>query len=187
MQAFQSIDEFRAAYDVGMPGCLVLDVTSPLASGLELYEQVIREGKRLPVIFQVERTDSSPCAAGIKTGAIDFVEKNCEPLLLVERIDRALVLDRQWRQREQDDSAVSARIARLSDRDQDTLDLMLTGATDRAMASKLYVSRRAVEMRRKAIMRKLKVRSQTELLEMAITQRILTEISGTLSAAWRRG
>ncbi len=55
------------------------------------------------------------------------------------------------------------------------------------MASKLYVSRRAVEMRRKAIMRKLKVRSQAELLEMAITQRILTEISGTLSAAWLRG
>lgn len=187
MQTFESIDEFRSAYDVGMPGCLILDVTVPVASGLELYEQIIRVGMRLPVIFFVERTETSPSAAGIKTGAIEFVDKNCEPLVLVERIDRALALDKQWRQREEDDSAVSARIARLSDRDQDTLELMLTGATDRAMASKLYVSRRAVEMRRKAIMRKLKVRSQAELLEMAITQRILTEISGTLSEAWLRG
>ncbi len=107
MQAFESIDEFRSAYDVGMPGCLVLDVTVPVASGLELYEQVIREGMRLPVIFLVERTDTSPFAAGIKTGAIEFVGKQCARPLLVERIDRALALDKQWRQREQDDSAVS--------------------------------------------------------------------------------
>jgi len=39
------------------------------------------------------------------------------------------------------------------------------------MASRLFISERAVEMRRAAIMRKLEVRSVAELLELAICPR----------------
>jgi len=65
-------------------------------------------------------------------------------------------------------------------RDRETLELLLAGTSNKSMAAKLFISERAVEMRRAAIMRKLQVRSLAELLELAITHRILGEISGAL-------
>jgi FixJ family two-component response regulator len=186
-QGFASVSDFCSSYDVGMPGCLILDVAAPVSSALEAYERLVREGKRMPVVFLVEG-DPAPTANGSPTtGAIGFLEKKCEGRMLADHVLAALELDKQWRAREVEHQAVSQRIKRLSDREQDTLDLMLSGASDKAMASKLYVSPRAVEMRREAIMRKLQVRSLGELLEVAVTQRILTEIASTLSAAWLRG
>ncbi len=184
---FSSAGEFRAAYEAIMPGCLVLDVASPLASALEFYEQLVREGKRLPAIFLLARSDALPCAAGIRSGAIEFLDRHCDSRALSERVEAALALDDRWRQREAEDLAICRRIARLSDREQDTLDLILSGASDKALASKLYVSPRAVEMRRQAIMRKLQVRSLGELLDVAVTQRVLAEISSALSETWLRG
>jgi FixJ family two-component response regulator len=184
-RGFDSMSEFRSSYIAEMPGCLIVDVTAPVSSALESYEWLVREGKRMPVVFLVD-SEPSPRAHGLQTGAIEFLQKRFGAGKLAESVAAALEIDKQWRSREADHQAVSKRIARLSDREQDTLDLMLSGASNKAMASKLYVSPRAVEMRCDAIMRKLQVRSLGELLEVAITHRILAEIANTLSAAWLR-
>lgn len=185
-RGFASMSDFGSSYDAAMPGCLILDVASTVSSALETYGRLVREGKRMPVVFLVDG-GPSPTGSSSQTGAIGFMEKKCEGRMLAESVAAALELDKQWRAREAEHQAVSQRIARLSDREQDTLDLMLSGVSDKSMASKLYVSPRAVEMRCEAIMRKLQVRSLGELLEVAVTQRILTEIASTLSAAWLRG
>ena len=71
----------------------------------------------------------------------------------------------EWRKREADFNEIDGRIARLNERDQDTLQLILAGVSNKAMASRLFISERAVEMRRAAIMRKLEVRNVAELIK----------------------
>jgi FixJ family two-component response regulator len=73
------------------------------------------------------------------------------------------------------------RITRLTERERETLELVLAGTSNKVMAARLFISERAVEMRRAMIMRKLQVRSLAELLELAITHRILGEITDTLA------
>lgn len=183
-QGFASGAEFYRFYQSPQPGCLVLDVRMPRQTGLELYEQLTREGKRLPVIFMTAHADVSMAVAAMKTGAIEFLEKPFERETLLERIKKALALDADWRRREDEFNAVAERIARLNDRERETLELILSGASNKVMASRLYISERAVEMRRAGIMRKLQVDSLAELIDLAVTHRVLAEISGISGSSW---
>jgi two-component system, LuxR family, response regulator FixJ len=183
-RAFPSAESFYRFYEPAMPGCLVLDVKMPMQDGLELYEQLIREGKRVPVIFITAHADVSMAVAAMKTGAIEFLEKPFERELLLDRVQKALSLDAAWRKREAEYSAIEDRINSLTKREQETLQLILAGAANKTMASKLQLSERAVEMRRAAIMQKLQTRSLAELVELAITHRILGEIRQARRSSW---
>jgi FixJ family two-component response regulator len=170
---------FRHFYHREMSGCLLLDIRMPGQDGLELYEQLLSQGARLPVIFITAHADVSTAVAAMKTGAIEFLEKPFVPKTLVELVQKALALDAQWRQRENEFAALEQRIGRLSERDQETLDLILAGESNKTMAAKLFLTERAVEMRRATIMRKLQVRSLPELLDLTVSHRILSEVRAT--------
>lgn len=175
VRPFSSPGSFMQFYRPEMPGCLVLDVRMPRQSGLELYERLLLEGKRLPVIFITAHADVSSAVAAMKSGAIEFLEKPFDRETLVDRVKKALALDAEWRQQDSNYAAVAERIRQLSEREVETLDLIQSGESNKSMAAKLFLSERAVEMRRSAIMKKLQVRSVAELVELTTTHRMLTE------------
>ena len=180
-QGFASAAGFHRFYRRQVPGCLVLDVRMPGQGGLELYEQLLQEGKRLPVIFVTAHADVPTAVAAMKTGAVEFLEKPFDREALRAHIQRALALDAAWRRHEAEFNAIDSRIARLNDRDLETLQLIIAGASNKVMAARLFISERAVEMRRAAIMRKVEVRSLAELLELAITHRLAAEVAAIRS------
>jgi FixJ family two-component response regulator len=175
-QAFAAPGAFHRYYRGDMHGCLLLDIRMPRQSGLELYEQLLHEGKRLPVIFMSAHADVSTAVAAMKAGAFEFLEKPFDCETLVERIRKALALDAQWRRQDAEFAALSARIERLTDREQETLKLIQSGETNKSIAAKLFITERAVEMRRAAIMRKLQVRSAAEVIDMSTTHRLLADV-----------
>jgi FixJ family two-component response regulator len=176
VQAFAGASGFLRFYRPQMPGCLLLDVRMPLQDGLSMYEQMLREGKRLPVIFMTAHADISVAVAAMKTGAIEFLEKPFDRETLVERIGRAIQLDAEWRSRESAFAAVQERIDQLTGRDRETLDLILAGESNKSMAEKLDLTEWAVEMRRAALMKRLNVNSIVELLDLTLAHRINTEL-----------
>jgi FixJ family two-component response regulator len=176
VRTFSSPRGFRRFYRPEMPGCLLLDIRMPRQNGLELYEQLRKEGKRLPVIFITAHADVSMAVAAMKSGAIDFLEKPFDRDTLLNSVHKALALDARWRQQDADYAAMAERIRLLSDRDRETLALIQAGESNKSMAAKLFLTERAVEMRRSAIMKKLRVRSMAELLDLTTTHRILTEL-----------
>jgi FixJ family two-component response regulator len=176
---FSGADEFYRDYRPEARGCLILDVQLPVQSGLELYQQMLGEGKRLPVIFITANACVPTAVAAMKCGAIDFLEKPFDRRTLMERIEQALELDRKWRSDESRFARLEGQIARLSSRDRETLELILAGESNKSMASKLLLTERAVEMRRARLMRKLGARSLAELLEVVVTHRILAELRAT--------
>jgi FixJ family two-component response regulator len=179
VRTFASPGSFTRYYQSEMRGCLVLDIHMPRQTGLELYEQLLQEGKRLPVIFITAHADVPTAVAAMKTGALEFLEKPFDRHKLLERVRAAIDLDSAWRQRDAAFSEIEERIVRLNDRDRETLELVLAGDSNKVMAAKLFLSERAVEMRRSAIMKKLDVESLAELLELAVTHRILDELRQT--------
>jgi len=176
VETFDSSGAFREAFDASRPGCLLLDIRMPVESGLEMYADLIRAGKRLPVIFITGHADVTTAVAAMKTGAVEFLEKPFKREQLATLVDRALAIDAEWRLadnrfRELDDS-----IQKLGPNDLETLQLIFDGATNKAMAARLFISERAVELRRQRLMQRLGVRSVPELLELAITHRVLSEL-----------
>jgi FixJ family two-component response regulator len=176
VEAFAAPGAFQRHYRATMPGCLLLDVRMPRQNGLELYEQLLREGKRLPVIFMTAHADVSMAVAAMKTGAIEFLEKPFDRETLVDRVQKALALDAEWRRRDAEFASINERVALLTERERETLALLQTGATNKAIAAQLSITERAVEMRRAAIMRKLQVRSAAEVIDLSATHRILAEL-----------
>src|SRR5947207_2539055 len=122
VRPFASPGSFQRYYRPNMPGCLLLDIRMPRQDGLALYEQLLSEGKRLPVIFITAHADVSTAVAAMKTGAIEFLEKPFDRETLVDRVRKALALDAQWRERDAAYAALEERVRRLSDRESETLD-----------------------------------------------------------------
>jgi FixJ family two-component response regulator len=176
VRAFSTPGSFHRYYRAKMPGCLILDLRMPRQNGLELYEQLLSEGKRIPVIFITAHADITSAVAAMKTGALEFLEKPFDRETLLDRIHKALKLDAQWREQDARLADLSSRIARLSERERETLTLIQEGTSNKAMAARLFLSERAVEMRRSAIMRKLQVSTVAELLDLTITHRILSDL-----------
>jgi FixJ family two-component response regulator len=175
VRPFNNPGSFLRFYRAEMPGCLILDVRLPRQNGLDLYRQLLLEGKRLPVIFISAHADVSTAVAAMKIGATEFLEKPFDHNTLIDRVRKALALDADWRRLDSDYAAIVARLDRLSDRERETLELVQSGESNKAMAAKLFLSERAVEMRRAAIMKKLQVESVAELFELTTTYRILTD------------
>jgi FixJ family two-component response regulator len=115
----------------------------------------------------------------MKTGAIEFLEKPYECESLVGLIRKALALDARWRKSEARRAAIAHRFGKLTASQRETLELIRSGETNKAIAARLAISERAVEMRRATMMRKLKVRTAAELVDLAATHRILAELRGT--------
>jgi FixJ family two-component response regulator len=176
VEAFSAPGGFHRCYRAEMPGCLLLDIHMPRQSGLALYQQLLNEGKRLPVIFITAHADVSTAVAAMKTGAIEFLEKPFCREMLVDRVQKALALDAQWRRHDAEFAALSERIQRLTLREQETLKLIQAGETNKAIAARLSITERAVEMRRSAIMRKLQVRSVAEVIDISTTHRVLADL-----------
>ena len=176
VRAYASPAEFRDGGVIGFPGCLILDVRMPTQSGLDFYEELIREGHRKPVIFITAHADVPTAVRAMKTGAIEFLEKPFDRQVILERIFGALSLDRQWREKQAEQDHMERLIGQLSAREKGTLDLIIAGESNKAMAVKLDITERAVEMRRASIMRKLNVQSLAELLDRVITHRVLAEL-----------
>lgn len=172
---FSSAEEFLTGYQQ-QPGCLVLDIHLGGRSGLELYEELLLRGDRLPVIFITAHASVSTAVAAMRTGAIDFLEKPFERSVLTDRISRALEIDARWRSSEDRYLELDRRIRTLNATDRETLDLILTGETNKSMAAQLFISERAVELRRQRLMQRLVVRNLAELLELTVSHRVLAEV-----------
>ena len=177
VDTFCSGPQFRNYYKSNMPGCLVSDIQMPRQTGLELYEELLNTGRRLPVIFITAHADVTTAVAAMKTGAIEFLEKPFEHATLAALLDKALDLDTQWRSKQAQLAEVESKIASLTKREQETLQLILEGLSNKVMAKRQGVTERAIEMRRARIMQKLGVRSVPELLNVAVTHRVLSEVN----------
>jgi FixJ family two-component response regulator len=90
VRAFGSAEEFLAAYDPALPGCLVLDVCMPGMSGLQLQAVLTARGARLSVIVVSGHADAAMAWRAMQAGACDFLEKPFDDGVLIERVRHCL-------------------------------------------------------------------------------------------------
>jgi FixJ family two-component response regulator len=168
VEAFSSAEGFLRSPAPRGPGCLVLDVRMPGTSGLDLFEELARRGGTLPVIFITAFADVPMAVRALKSGAAEFVEKPFNRQTLMEKIQRAVRRDIETHRARAGRDAIRARFRSLTDKEREVLDAILDGEPNKAIAARLGVSTRAIEMRRASLMRKLAARSASELIRLAI-------------------
>jgi FixJ family two-component response regulator len=75
VESFGSAQEFLARKRQDAPGCIVLDIRLPGASGLEFQRTLAESGIHLPVIFVTGHGDIRMSVRAIKSGALEFLTK----------------------------------------------------------------------------------------------------------------
>ncbi len=174
-RAFSSAAEFLQQLDVNQPGCLVCDVRMPGMSGLDLFERLTATGSQLPVIFITAYADVPMAVRALKSGAAEFVEKPFHAQTMLERIQRALEMDRQRRQEIASWKEFHDRLHSLTEKERETLAFVREGAPNKAIAMRLSITERAVEMRRASLMKKLQAHSLAELIRLVTEAELHSE------------
>ena len=168
VEVFASAIEFLDRYERGTEGCLLLDVRMPDMSGLELQERLVEEKIDLPVIIITGHGDVPMAVRAIKAGAFDFVEKPFINDVLLERVQKALDVNRQQASRGAWQGNVSKRLAMLTPREGQVLEMVVSGLSNKAIASELGITDRTVEIHRAKVMRKMEAGSLAELVRMRL-------------------
>ncbi|MEO7030746.1 MAG: response regulator [Herbaspirillum sp.] len=156
LSALDHMLEFDADGD-----CLLLDVRMPGISGLALFNtlQSRRLTQRLPVIFLTGHGDVPMAVDTLKNGAFDFFEKPFNDNKLMDRVQQALAESRAAIAM----TAVNTRLANLSSREREVLDLILAGKMNKVIADQLGISMRTVEVHRAHVFEKMNVKTAVEL------------------------
>lgn len=165
VRAFESAEEFLAAYQPAMTGCLVLDVRMPGMSGLELFEELRARHCTLPVIFITGHGDVPMAVSAVKKGAVDFIEKPFSERDMMQLIGEALAAEQQSRGRRQLEADTARRLAHLTQREREVLDLIIAGKLNKQIADVLGISIKTVEVHRARVMEKMEAQSLAELVQ----------------------
>jgi two-component system, LuxR family, response regulator FixJ len=168
VETFGSAEEFLRELAPRGPGCLVFDVRMPGTSGLDLFEELTARGDCMPVIFITAHADVPMAIRAMKSGAVEFVEKPFNRQTLLEKVQRAIKDDISRRALQANREAIHARFRRLTDKEREVLALIMDGRPNKAIASILAITARAVEMRRASLMKKLGTQSLVEMMRLAL-------------------
>jgi two-component system, chemotaxis family, CheB/CheR fusion protein len=167
-ESYASGEAFLAADRLDREGCLVVDALMPGMGGVALLERLKAKNNSLPAIMITGHGDIAMAVQAMKAGAADFLEKPISPDELLASIERAL--DRAqdslklfaWRK------AAAERIARLTPRERDVMELVVQGRPNKIIAHDLGVSQRTVENHRAEVMKRTGVTSVPDLIRLVM-------------------
>jgi FixJ family two-component response regulator len=167
VRVFASTQEFMQAQRPDAPGCLVLDVRLPGASGLTFQEELLRAGVDLPVIFITGHGDIPMTVRAMKAGAVEFLSKPFRDQELLDAIDSAIERHRGQRGERAVVAQLRQRFATLTQREREVMALVSAGRVNKQIAADLGISEATVKVHRGQIMRKMQTRSLAQLVRIA--------------------
>ena len=165
-QTWISAEGFLSFATADLCGCVLLDVRMPGMSGIELFDRLRALHCHLPVIFLTGHGDVPMAVQALKDGAFDFVEKPYDDNALVDKVLAAIAHDAKRSARDNSILLLQQKLAQLTQREQEIMQLILAGKLNKVIADELGIAMRTVEVHRSRIFEKMQVRSAVELSQM---------------------
>ena len=169
VQAYASASAFLETLASVQPGCIITDVRMPGLSGLDLQRELISRRIFLPVVVMTGHGDVPLAVQAMKAGAVDFIEKPFSDATLLAAVGEALARYTRATAEQNGHCAVRARLQRLTPREREVLDGLISGLPNKSIAYDLQISARTVEIHRANLMAKMEADNLPALVRMVLT------------------
>jgi len=166
-ETFASAQEFLDYPRVHIPNCLVLDVSLPGLTGLDLQGLVAGERTDMPIIFITGHGDVPMTVQAMKAGAVEFLTKPFNDDVLVSAIRAALERSCVALSQAAEIQVLRDRFASLSQRERQVMELVVSGLLNKQIGGELGISEITVKAHRGKVMQKMKADSLADLVKMA--------------------
>jgi two-component system response regulator FixJ len=150
-------------------GCLIVDVQMPEMDGITLQKELVERRSPLQVIVMTGHADIPIAVGAMKAGAVDFLEKPFDEPVLLQSVRRALDRATSAGDHVKEARGAAARLALLTERERQVLDLIVAGKANKVIAHELSISPRTVEIHRARVMEKMDAGNLADLVRKALS------------------
>jgi len=171
--------EFLEHYEPSKPECLLLDLRMPDMDGLAVQRELDELGIDINVVFLSGHGDIPIAVRAVREGALDFVEKPFDKDHLLERLRACITSDIQRQRARLDRQEAAERLARLTAREKEIVDMLVEGKINKVIGGALNISTRTVESHRARIMKKLGAGSLSDVFKLVYAARENDQGEGT--------
>jgi two-component system response regulator FixJ len=140
----------------------------PGMSGIELQQELKKRAAAVPIILITGHGDIAMAVQAIKQGAFDFIEKPFDDERLIASISEAIESGHRLRTMQDARAALESRVAELSPRQVEVMQLVAEGFSNKEIAHKLDISPRTVENYRAWVMEKMGAKNLADLVRKVI-------------------
>jgi FixJ family two-component response regulator len=167
-ETFASAEEFLAHPRMATPSCLVLDVSLPALTGLELQKLIGADRVDMPIIFITGHGDVPMTVQAMKAGAVEFLTKPFDDDVLLSAIRHALKRSAAVLDEQAEITALRNGFDSLTPREQDVMRLVVVGMLNKQIGLKLGISEITVKAHRGKVMQKMQAGSVADLVKTAV-------------------
>lgn len=171
-EVFASAKEFLARPPVLVPNCLVLDVSLPDLSGLDLQKRIAADRIEMPIIFITGYGDIPMTVRAMKEGAAEFLTKPFEDEMLLGAVRQAIERSRAALAKKAETRHLRDCYESLTGREREVLILVVAGLLNKQIGYKLGISEITVKAHRGRMMQKMRAGSLPDLVKMAAELRL---------------
>ena len=169
-----ALDEFDKI-EKTKPCCVLMDVRMPGMSGLDVHDTMNKRAINLPVVYMTGHGDVPLAVEAMKKGALTFLEKPLQDEALDSALEKAfsteVQLSRGMKQPQTEVDKFKEKLATLTAREMEIIELVLTGETNMNISHEINVSVKTVEHYRARAVKKLGVRTHPQLFKMMMACR----------------
>lgn len=174
-EALELVNEFK-------PDILLLDISMPKVSGLDIIQRVKRASSRTKIIIISVHKMGAYVIKALRRGVSGYINKENVVEELIPALSRVMngktylassISDYVTDMIAQPDSEKLSYTKILNERELDVLRLVGEGKTAKEIADILFLSRRTVENYKNAILKKLNLHKTSDLIKYALEQKIV--------------
>jgi len=172
-------DLWRSLSSGSVPEIVLMDIEMPDANGIELTKQLTEKYPDVRVVMLTAFSDTERVVAALKAGAVGYLLKNVSPDVICSTVQSVAagenmlsgeiagrVLREFESERRQDEHR--ERLAALTPREEEILELLATGESNREIGQRLFISEQTVKNHVASIFRKLQVNDRTKAALLAV-------------------
>lgn len=165
---FADAESFLGVYRPDWAGCMLVDIRMHGMDGLALQQWLVDKGCRMPVIIMTGHGDVGSARQAFRAQAVDFLEKPIDQTRLIEAIADAHARYAAVRDESASSEDLSNRLAALTPREREVMELVVAGRHNRDIADELEISVRTVEVHKARMMSKLAADGVADLVRLSL-------------------